>query len=218
MQRDSDLVNAVHEHWVLSGVDVDDADTMAEELADHLSSALADGKSVEAVVGGNLRDFADRWAEPIVEPASLWSRMRLVLVGAASFATAYVGVGAGLDLGSPVTVEPIETGIAAIFGGFIGLLLFSPTTSRLSPKGGLRSGRGLAILVLLMGMILLGGWIALASAFEEAWTFEVPAWLAVVAALYAFVIFISPLMVGIARIDRTDGWTKKILQVVDKFF
>lgn len=41
MQRDSEIVQAVHEHWVLSGVGIDDANDMADELADHLTAAEA---------------------------------------------------------------------------------------------------------------------------------------------------------------------------------
>ena len=53
MAETKDLVKAVHEHWILSGVDPDQADEMAVELTDHLHAAVADGKTTEAVVGAD---------------------------------------------------------------------------------------------------------------------------------------------------------------------
>ncbi len=48
---------------------------MAVELTDHLHAAVADGKTTEAVVGDDLLQFANDWAEPVIEPMNLASKV-----------------------------------------------------------------------------------------------------------------------------------------------
>ena len=217
MQRDSDLVKAIHEHWVLTGVAVDDADEMADELADHLSAAVNDGKDVEDVVGPNLRSFADDWAAPVASQDSLAEKVRLVLMATIMFAAATVGASAIFDWTSQVTVKPIETGLAGILGGCIAVVLVGPASSRLSPRGGLRSGVGVVVGAGLAIGLLLAGWVWTATKYEEAWTVSVPSWLAIGAAAVTFCVVMFPLMDLWMRLDQTDGWTKKILRMLDRF-
>jgi DNA-binding ferritin-like protein (Dps family) len=217
MQRTSDLVKAIHEHWILTGVSVDDADEMADELADHLSAAVDDGKDVEAVVGSDLRAFADEWAAPVADPDTPAEKVRLVLMTAVMFAAATVGATAIFEWSSRVTIEPVETGLAGILGGCIAVVLVGPASSRLSPSGGLRSGVGVVVVGGIAIGMLLTGWVWAAATFEEAWTVTVPSWLAIAAAVITFGVVLFPLIGLWMRLDRTDGWTKKLLKVLDMF-
>lgn len=218
MSQRTNLVKAVHEHWILTGVDLDDANTMADELADHLANAEADGKSFETVVGSNLRSFADEWAEPVAEKRSPSTKIGLTAMGAAMFATCSVGASAIIEWTNQVTVRPIETGFAAILGGIVATTLVGSTSSRLNPRGGIRNAASLALVTGFAVAALFIGWFWLASTFEDAWTIEVPSWIAVVSAVVALTVVISPLMMLFGRFDQTDGWTKKMLHALGRFF
>jgi membrane protein implicated in regulation of membrane protease activity len=56
------VVDRCRTHWLSSGVDSNTASDMAIELRSHLQDALAEGKSIESVVGSDLQSFAEEWA------------------------------------------------------------------------------------------------------------------------------------------------------------
>ena len=72
-------VDRCRTYWLGSGVDSDTASDMAIELRSHLQDAIAEGKSIESVVGSDLKTFAEDWAsaypgaaaQPAVTPPSL---------------------------------------------------------------------------------------------------------------------------------------------------
>ncbi len=56
------VVERCRSYWLGSGVSTDTAEEMSSELRTHLSEAAAAGKSVEAVTGPDIEDFAEEWA------------------------------------------------------------------------------------------------------------------------------------------------------------
>lgn len=56
------VVDRCRAYWLGSGVDSDTASDMAIELRSHIQEAMAESKTVESVVGGDLESFADDWA------------------------------------------------------------------------------------------------------------------------------------------------------------
>ena len=56
------VVDRCRTHWLRSGVDSNTTSDMAIELRSHLQDALAEGKSIESVVGDNLESFSLEWA------------------------------------------------------------------------------------------------------------------------------------------------------------
>lgn len=50
--------------WRFSGISEDRAEEMGEELEQHLQRSLADGQSVEDVVGDDVDEFAKEWVAP----------------------------------------------------------------------------------------------------------------------------------------------------------
>jgi hypothetical protein len=185
--RETTLVRAIHDHWIMSGVELPTADSMADELADHLAAAAADGKSVDSVVGPNIRAFADQWAEPYTADEGIGPTLGLVILGAVGFLIFNLGATALFEWAPQVTVHPISTGVGAVLGGLVGLLILSPMSSRLSPGGGVRSWFTLWAGTSLLAGIFLSSWFWLSSRFEESWTFEMPSWL-IAAAAFAFVL------------------------------
>lgn len=217
MQRQSEIVEAIHEHWILTGVELDDANDMADELADHLTTASADGKDLEAVVGPDLRAFADSWADPVATKQSTLSKVGTVVGATIAGAICFVGAGGLFEWNSEVVVEPVETGIIALIIGFTATILVGPVTSRLSPSGKLRSGPGVALRSGVLFAPVMGSWLWISTSYEEQWTVTVPNWLVIPAAVFAFVLFLFPLIATIATVEQTNGWTKRILRVLDKF-
>ncbi len=62
------VVDRCRAYWLGSGVDSDTASDMAIELRSHLQEAMAAGKTVESVVGGDLEPFAEDWASAYRDP------------------------------------------------------------------------------------------------------------------------------------------------------
>ncbi|WP_029423415.1 hypothetical protein [Alicyclobacillus macrosporangiidus] len=58
-------------YWVLKGLPRRRIDEMAAELRHHLTVAVQDGKSLEAVVGRDLGAFAEEWARATGEPTNM---------------------------------------------------------------------------------------------------------------------------------------------------
>ena len=56
------VVDRCRTYWLGSGVDSDAASDMAIELRSHLQDAMAEGKTIESVVGSDLKAFAGDWA------------------------------------------------------------------------------------------------------------------------------------------------------------
>ena len=56
------VVDRCRSYWLASGVSTTAADEMAIELRTHLDEAKAAGKSVEAVTGPDIDEFAEEWA------------------------------------------------------------------------------------------------------------------------------------------------------------
>jgi membrane protein implicated in regulation of membrane protease activity len=56
------VVDRCRTYWLGSGVDSDAASDMAIELRSHLQDAMAEGKTIESVIGPNLDAFAGDWA------------------------------------------------------------------------------------------------------------------------------------------------------------
>src|SRR5690348_11029438 len=61
-QQITDLVHTCASYWELRGIAQDRRNEMRLELEQHLQQAVADGKSLEAVVGSNPLAFAEAWA------------------------------------------------------------------------------------------------------------------------------------------------------------
>ena len=55
-------------HWMMTEVPVEKIEEMRDELQEHLHEAVADGKTVESVIGNNPVFFAEEWAAPIRQP------------------------------------------------------------------------------------------------------------------------------------------------------
>lgn len=218
MQTNEHIVEAVQEHWVLSGVDVDVAAEMADELADHLAAAAEDGKSVEAVVGDDLRAFADEWSVPVADQETPLRRLQLVLMGAVTFAMVSVGASALFDWTTDVIVEPVTTGFAAILGGITAMVAVGPTTSRLRSGTTLRHPAVIALAVGLTFGVLMSSWFVLARRFEGAWTVTLPRWLVLIATALTLFVTVGPLLALATRIDQTDGWSKKIFRALTRFW
>ena len=214
MQRHSELVRAVHEHWVLTGVDLEQADDMADELADHLTAAAADGKDIEAVVGPDLRAFADEWAAPLAEPPSPRDVVRLTLLGAATCATANVAADALVNWQRTVTVDPVTTGVLALLGGLMANILVGPRLSRLG-RTGLRGNTRVLLPYSLVWALLASVVIWGTTRFEAALAVTLPTWLVVVSAVVTFAITIGPLVALFLRAEQTEGWTKRIARILD---
>lgn len=62
------VVDRCRTYWLGSGVDSDTASDMAIELRSHIQEAMAEGKTVESVVGGDLEPFAEDWASAHLGP------------------------------------------------------------------------------------------------------------------------------------------------------
>ena len=62
------VVERCRTYWLDSGVSPDATDEMSGELRAHLEEAMAAGKSVEAVTGSDLEDFAEEWASAFRGP------------------------------------------------------------------------------------------------------------------------------------------------------
>lgn len=64
-------------YWKETGVPGRTLAEMKLELSQHLSEATIAGRSIEAVVGGNLADFAETWASEYRDrvPASAWDEV-----------------------------------------------------------------------------------------------------------------------------------------------
>ena len=69
------VVDRCRTYWLESGVSPAATDEMAAELGAHLSEARGAGKTVEAVTGSDVEEFAEEWAmafrgpKPITPPA-----------------------------------------------------------------------------------------------------------------------------------------------------
>src|SRR5215467_9105118 len=61
-QQIADLVRACTGYWKLRGIAREHITEMQLELEQHLQHAVADGKSLEAVLGPNPAVFAEAWA------------------------------------------------------------------------------------------------------------------------------------------------------------
>lgn len=57
-------------HWMATEVPVANIEQMRDELHQHLREAVEEGKSVDAVVGGDVIAFAEEWAAPNRVPKS----------------------------------------------------------------------------------------------------------------------------------------------------
>lgn len=202
MNQHENLIEAVHEHWILSGVALDEADDMAEELADHLSAAVADGKDIDAVVGPNLRHFADDWAEPATTPDPLRAKAARISLGMAVCVICWTGAQTLFGWSTQVMLRPIETGVVAILAALAAYVIVSPATSRLRPNGNIRSRLGVAAVTGLVVGLILGSWIWLASTFEEAWTVQIPSWLAVSSVFLTVAIMLGPPLALAVRPSR----------------
>jgi hypothetical protein len=62
-QQIADLMNTCGSYWELRGIPREQRNEMRLELAQHLEQAVRDGKSLQAVVGGNALAFAESWTQ-----------------------------------------------------------------------------------------------------------------------------------------------------------
>ena len=62
-------------YWVRTGVPRREINDMLSELERHLREAAEDGKPIEAVVGGDVKTFAESWAEENRPPRELGKRL-----------------------------------------------------------------------------------------------------------------------------------------------
>ncbi|WP_243123482.1 hypothetical protein [Thermaerobacter sp. FW80] len=60
----TEAVDSCIVYWVAAGLPRAQIDQMAAELRAHLEQAVAAGKSVEAVIGGDVARFAEEWWRP----------------------------------------------------------------------------------------------------------------------------------------------------------
>lgn len=189
MQTIEQVVDAVQEHWVLSGVEPKTADEMADELADHLRLAEAEGKSAEVVVGGDLRSFADDWARPVGSRDMLVDRLELMAIAVAVYVIFSVGANAIFERGD-VVVSPISLSVFTVVAVVLSLFVLSPTTSRLRSNMTLRK-RSLVPLVSGFSFALFGvSWWAVTETFEDPFSFTVPRWLAIGTFVATFLVLV----------------------------
>lgn len=195
MQTIESTVDAVEEHWILSGVDHEIASEMADELSDHLTIAVNDGKSFEDVIGHDLRAFANDWAEHLADRRTPAEQLRLVVIGAVSFAACTIGVETlfAFMWNEVPTVNPATTAIAGLIGGVLAVIAIGPTTSRLGPNTSLRNPIVVSLVFGLVCALFILGWLALTQGVEESWSIEVPRWLSAITIIYSLAIFLLPL-------------------------
>ena len=217
MAETKDLVKAVHEHWILSGVDPDQADEMAVELTDHLHAAVADGKTTEAVVGADLLQFANDWAEPVIEPMNFASKVRLVAIGVLMFVISTVAIDGVFEGSAGVTVDPFFVAPAGVLGGLLAYAVVSPIGSRVSRQG-VRSRRVDWLMWTVLFALFIAGWVWVSTTFESEWLIPVPAWFVVVAGLVTFVVMVFPFVTIMQRADRADSVVIRIVKFLFGFF
>jgi membrane protein implicated in regulation of membrane protease activity len=62
------VVDRCRSYWLESGVSTTATDEMAAELAAHLADAWSAGKTIEAVTGPDIEEFAEEWASAFRGP------------------------------------------------------------------------------------------------------------------------------------------------------
>lgn len=193
-----EVVDAVHEHWVLRGVR--DAAEMRDELADHLAAALRDGKSIEDVTGPDLHAFADAWAAEQRRDSTLWKwgavAGTIVFVVAVRVALAILAersLEVRIDLGGLVVVAGIAT--AALF-----LVPRGRLTSAVRPRSRGRTWLRDGAVITAVGVILL-------VVFRQmgAPQVELPAWASVLAVAPLVVLVVALVAVDLAGVRRLLG-------------
>lgn len=76
--NDEQIARTVYEcelYWIRTGVPRRETNDMLSELERHLREADKDGKPIEAVVGGDVKAFAESWAEENRLPGELGKRL-----------------------------------------------------------------------------------------------------------------------------------------------
>ncbi|WPD18436.1 hypothetical protein [Thermaerobacter composti] len=85
----TEAVDSCIVYWVAAGLPRAQIDQMAAELRAHLEQAVAAGKSVEAVIGGDVARFAEEWWRAVGRHQPRWQALVLAaqIVAAAVFIT-----------------------------------------------------------------------------------------------------------------------------------
>lgn len=85
----TEAVDSCIVYWVAAGLPRAQIDQMAAELRAHLEHAVAAGKSVEAVIGGDVARFAEEWGRAVGRHQPRWQALVLAaqIVAAAVFIT-----------------------------------------------------------------------------------------------------------------------------------
>ncbi len=193
-----EVVDAVHEHWVLQGIR--DAAEMRDELADHLGAALRDGKSIDDVTGPDLQAFADAWAAEQRRDSKLWKwgavAGAIVFVVAARVALAIVGersLEVRIDLGGLVVVAWIAA--AALF-----LVPRGRLTSAARPRSRRRTWLRDAMVITTVSLIL-----SVALRLMDAPQLHLPAWVSVLAVAPLVLLVVALLAVDLPGVRRLLG-------------
>ena len=196
-----EVVDAVHEHWVLQGVQ--DAADMRDELADHLGAALRDGKTIEDVTGPDLQAFADQWAAERSRDSVRWKwgavAGAIMFAAATRVALAMVGersLEVRIDLGGLVIVAGITAAALFLFRGRL--------TSAARPRSRRRT-------LLRDASVLVGAAVALSVAFRLMGRpqLHLPAWISVLA-----VAPLAVLVTGLLAADLPDA--RRLLGLGDR--
>ena len=85
----TETVDSCIVYWVAAGLPRAQIDQMATELRAHLEQAVAAGKPIEAVVGGDVARFAEEWRRAVGRHQPRWEPLVLAaqIVAAAIFIT-----------------------------------------------------------------------------------------------------------------------------------
>ncbi|GAB6876775.1 DUF1700 domain-containing protein [Thermaerobacter litoralis] len=71
----TEAVDSCIVYWATAGLPRPQIDQMAAELRAHLEQAVAAGKSVETVIGGDVARFAEEWRRAVGSHPSRWEQL-----------------------------------------------------------------------------------------------------------------------------------------------
>jgi len=188
--------DAIWEHWVVHlGVPTETARDMRTELTEHLADALADGKTIEQVVGSDLRSFADDWSASRTQPDTPIANAWIGLAGVAGLALALLS----MEAVTQWTLRPIVSlsllFFIAVLSSAIAGFLFSRRASPL-PHGpeASNSPRHSLLVGGAGGVLLLGATSLFNKLGLDAWEISVDPRLTGLALVAAPLVILGPLV------------------------